>query len=334
MGVMRFRHLARSTQTDVRSSRLRLMTNDAILRYLPAIVMLIVIIIISLTVEHFMTQRNMINIFRQASALGIMAIGMTAVLVTGGIDLSIPSNMAFGGILGAMYMRDGGDPFVAAFIMIATCASVGALNGLAVARFRMIPFVVTLSMMYVMEGAAVWVTEQVSVFGLHEGFIDFVIGQTLGIPHPVIMLVVMVAVVWAIFHRSYLGRWIYAVGINVRAARVSGVPTQRVIFSAYVFSGLCAGIAAIIITGRLASASAVMGQSGIVLDIVASAVVGGVSIYGGSGSPIGAAIGAVLIALISNSMNMMQVEYYVTLVVKGIVIITVIALDSLRKRRR
>lgn len=334
MGVIKSWRLGSSTPTDATNRRSRFMNRDVILRFLPAIVMLIIIIVMGLTVEHFMTQRNVVNILRQASALGIMAIGMTAVLVTGGIDLSIPSNMAFGGILGAMYMRGGGDPVVAAIIMMVTCATVGALNGLAVARFRMIPFVVTLSMMYVMEGAAVWVTEKVSVTGLHEGFINFVIGQTLGIPHPVIMLAAVVAITWAIFHRSYWGRWLYAVGINVRTARVSGIPTRQVTFAAYVFSGLCAGIAAIIITGRLASASAVMGQSGNVLDIVASAVVGGVSIYGGSGSPVGAAIGAVLITLISNSMNMMQVDYYVTLVVKGIVIITVIALDTLRKRKR
>jgi ribose transport system permease protein len=240
--------------------------------------------------------------------------------------------MAFGGILGAMYMRDGGDPVVGSLIMVITCSLVGAFNGFAVAWLRMIPFVVTLSMMYVMEGAALWVTEKVSVVISDQAFLGFVKGRFLGIPDPVIIMAVVVAVAWLVFHKSYLGRWLYAVGINSRTARVSGVPTRQVTFGAYVFSGFCAGIAAIVITGRLASASASMGQSGIVLDIVASSVVGGVSIYGGSGSPLGASLGAVLIALISNSMNMMHVEYYTTLVIKGIVIITVIALDTLRKR--
>jgi ribose transport system permease protein len=231
-----------------------------------------------------------------------------------------------------MYMRDGGDPIVASLIMVATCTLVGVFNGFAVAWLRMIPFVVTLSMMYVMEGAALWVTEKVSIVVENKTFIDFVKGNYLGIPDPVIMMAVVVAVAWLVFHQSYLGRWLYAVGINARTARVSGVPTRQVTFGAYVFSGFCAGIAAIVTTGRLAAAAASMGQSGIVLDIVASSVVGGVSIYGGSGSPLGAALGAVLIALISNSMNMMRVEYYNTLVIKGIVIIAVIALDTLRKR--
>ncbi len=332
MGVARFGRTLGRPEPSAPARGIPFLRNDLLLRYLPAIVMLIVIVIMGLTVDKFMTERNVINIFRQASALGIMAIGMTAVLITGGIDLSIPSNMAFGGVLGAMYMRDGGNPVVASLIMIGTCTGVGMVNGFAVARLRMIPFVVTLSMMYVMEGAAVWATEKISVSGLHQGFIDFVWGQFLGIPNPVIMLVVMVLLAWVVFHRSYYGRWLYATGINARTARVSGVPTLDITFAAYVFSGLCAGIAAIIITGRLMSASAVMGQSGIVLDIVASSVVGGVSIYGGSGSPVGAALGAVLISLISNSMNMMHVEYYTTLVIKGLVIIAVIALDTLRKR--
>ncbi|HVO71237.1 MAG TPA: ABC transporter permease [Aggregatilineaceae bacterium] len=332
MGVIRFGGSVKTPETSIGAQGLRLLRKDLIIRYLPLIVMLIVMVYMALTVEHFMTERNLINILRQASALAIMAVGMTAVLITGGIDLSIPSNMAFGGILGAIYMRDGGDPVLASLIMIGTCSLVGAVNGFSVAGLRMIPFVVTLSMMYVMEGAALWVTEKVSVVGLHQGFIDFVWGRFLGIPNPVIMMAVVVAIAWVAFHKSYYGRWLYAVGINSRTARVSGIPTRKVTFGAYVFSGLCAGIAAIIITGRLMSASAVMGQSGIVLDIVASAVVGGVSIYGGSGSPLGAALGAVLIAFISNSMNMMHIEYYTTLVIKGIVIITVIAMDTLRKR--
>ncbi len=332
MGVIRSGQSLKTTETGMAAQGVRLVRKDLIIRYLPLVVMLIVFVYMAFTVEHFMTERNLINIFRQASALAIMAVGMTAVLITGGIDLSIPSNMAFGGILGAMYMRDGGDPVVGSLIMVITCSLVGAFNGFAVAWLRMIPFVVTLSMMYVMEGAALWVTEKVSVVISDQAFLGFVKGRFLGIPDPVIIMAVVVAVAWLVFHKSYLGRWLYAVGINSRTARVSGVPTRQVTFGAYVFSGFCAGIAAIVITGRLASASASMGQSGIVLDIVASSVVGGVSIYGGSGSPLGASLGAVLIALISNSMNMMHVEYYTTLVIKGIVIITVIALDTLRKR--
>ena len=134
MGVIRSGRSLKSSETSIAAQGVRLLRKDSIIiRYLPLIVMLIVLVYMAFTVEHFMTERNLINILRQASALAIMAVGMTAVLITGGIDLSIPSNMAFGGILGAMYMRDGGDPVVGSLIMVATCSLVGAANGLSVA---------------------------------------------------------------------------------------------------------------------------------------------------------------------------------------------------------
>jgi ribose transport system permease protein len=125
---------------------------------------------------------------------------------------------------------------------------------------------------------------------------------------------------------------LFAVGTNARAARVSGIPTDRVIFGTYVTSGFFAGLAALIVVARLMSAAATMGEEGIVLDIVSSAVIGGVSIYGGVGSPLGAVIGALFITLITNSMNMLKVSYYWTLVIKGLVIVVAVALDSLRRR--
>jgi ribose transport system permease protein len=135
-----------------------------------------------------------------------------------------------------------------------------------------------------------------------------------------------------VVRRTLFGRWLYAVGVNVRAARTSGVPTSRVIFLTYVVSGAFAGLTAIILSARLGSASANMGNDGVVLDIVSSAVVGGVSIYGGIGSPLGAVLGAIFITVISNSMNMMQVSFFTGLMIKGIVIIAFVAFDSLRKR--
>jgi ribose transport system permease protein len=186
MGVSFGRSL-KVPETSIMGQGIRWLRKDLIIRYLPLVLMVIVFVYMAFTVEHFMTERNLINILRQASALAIMSVGMTAVLITGGIDLSIPSNMAFGGILGAMYMRDGGDPVVASLIMVATCTAVGAFNGFAVAGLRMIPFVVTLSMMYVMEGAALWVTEKVSVVISNQTFLKFVKDNVRGIPQPVIL---------------------------------------------------------------------------------------------------------------------------------------------------
>lgn len=301
-------------------------------RYLPLIVVGIVALALALFVPHFFTTRNIINVLMQSSALGLMAIGVTAVLIGGGIDLSIPSVMALSGIIGAIFMRAGGNPVLGGLIMVAVATSIGAINGFAVAYLKMIPFVVTLSMMYIAMGACLWVTRAISVPITNAAFIDTVLAKIWIIPVPVIVLLLITALIAVLMNRSIYGRWLYATGTNVMTARVSGIPTERVCFGTYVFAGFFAGLAAIITTARLISAAATMGQEGEVLSMISSAVVGGVSIYGGVGNPLGAVIGALLITLISNSMNMMHVSYYFTLIAKGIIIVTVVALDSLRRR--
>ena len=311
-------------------SRLR---SEQIVRYVPLMLFAIVIIILGLLVPRFLTVRNGINVLRQASALGLMAIGITAVLIGGGIDLSIPPLMALGGILGTMYMGGGGNPILGGLIMIAVCTLGGMINGYAVAYLKMIPFVVTLSMMYIAMGASVWLTREVSVAGLPPAFLDTVMANIWIIPVPVIFLFIVTAIVTFLMRNNLYGRWLYAVGSSPETARSLGVPRDRIIFGTYVFSGFFAGLAAIITTARLVSASSRMGAEGVVLNVIASAVVGGVSIYGGVGSPLGAVIGAVLITVIGNIMNLMHVTYYMTLVVKGCVIVAVIALDSLYRRR-
>jgi ribose/xylose/arabinose/galactoside ABC-type transport system permease subunit len=303
-----------------------------LVQYLPLIILGIVIVVIGLITPNFLTSRNAINILRQSSALGVMAIGMTVVLIGGGIDLSIPSVMAFSGILGAMYMRDGGNPIIAGMIMIFVGTMGGCINGFAVAYLKMIPFVVTLAMMNIAMGASIWVTQQVSIAPIHPAFIDVVMARLSIVPVPVIFLLVVTVMAAYLMKNSIFGRWLYAVGTNVKAARVSGIPSDRVIFGTYVTSGFFAGLAALIVVARLGSAAPTMGQEGVVLDIVSSAVIGGVSIYGGLGNPLGAVIGALFITLITNSMNMLKVSYYTTLVVKGLVIIIAVALDSLKRR--
>jgi ribose transport system permease protein len=187
-------------------------------------------------------------------------------------------------------------------------------------------------MMNIATGASIWVTEQVSVAPINEGFINVVMAKLGIIPVPVIFLVIVTALAMILIKDGLFGRWLYAVGTNARAARVSGIPTDRVIFGTYAVSGFFAGLAAIVVVARLMSAAPTMGDEGVVLDIVSSAVIGGVSIYGGVGSPLGAVLGALFITLITNSMNMLHVSYYTTLVVKGLVIVIAVALDSLRRR--
>jgi ribose transport system permease protein len=310
----------------------RRFNSGQLVRYLPLILLAVAIIAIGLATPNFLTARNAVNILRQSAALGLMAIGMTTVMIGGGIDLSIPSVMAFSGILGAMYMRDGGNPVIASVIMLVVGMACGSINGYAVAYLKMIPFVVTLAMMNIAMGASIWVTETVSVAPINQGFIDTVMAKIGIIPMPVIIVLIVTIIAQILMKRGFFGRWLFAVGTNVRAARVSGIPTQKVVFGTYVASGFFAGLAAMIVVARLMSAAPTMGEEGVVLDIVSSAVVGGTSIYGGLGSPLGSVVGALFITLITNSMNMLKISYYWTLIIKGAVIVIAVIIDSLRRR--
>jgi ribose/xylose/arabinose/galactoside ABC-type transport system permease subunit len=189
-------------------------------------------------------------------------------------------------------------------------------------------------MMYVTSGASVWITESTSITGLPDSFSDAILLKIWGIPLPVYIMLFLGIICTIIIKSSMQGRWIYAVGTNITAARISGIPVKKVKLWAYILAGVFAGLGAILNTARLASASATMGQSVVVLDVASSAVVGGVSIYGGVGSPIMAIVGALLITLISNSMNMLGVSYYITLIVKGFVIIAFIGFDAWLRRRQ
>jgi ribose transport system permease protein len=188
-------------------------------------------------------------------------------------------------------------------------------------------------MQAITSGAAIWVTNQISISGLPQVFTKTMLANVWVIPVPVIIIFLAAAIVQVFLTRSIWGRWLYATGTNLRTARVSGIPTARVLFLAYTFSGLMAGLAGVILTARLSSAGATMGKDSVVLDIVSSAALGGVSIMGGVGTALNAVIGAILITVISNVMNMANVSYYLTLVVKGLVVVVVVAIDAWRRRR-
>jgi len=286
----------------------------------------------SVFVPRFFTVNNFINIVVQTSTVSLLAIGVTFVLITGGIDLSLPSIMAASAVIGASYIQQGGSPVIGALIMVLTAVACGTVNGLAVSKARMIPFVVTLSTMVVASGLAVWYTKAESISGLPDSYIDTITGHIGPIPVPAVLLILFAVLAHFLLSRSIFGRWVYAVGVNERTARVSGMPTSRVLLSVYVISAFFSGIGAIVLTARLGSASASMGGDTLVMDVISSAVIGGVSIYGGVGSIPGAVLGALFITIISNSMNLLGISYYTTLMIKGLVIILITALDTLRPR--
>jgi ribose/xylose/arabinose/galactoside ABC-type transport system permease subunit len=290
-----------------------------------------ILLVLGLYAPNFFRYNNILNVLLQASLLGMLVIGMAVVMIVGGIDLSLPANMAMSAILGAVYMKTTGDWVAAPFIMAGTGTLIGLVNGFAVARLGMIPFVVTLAMMTVISGTSVWMTNSLSISQLPEGFLDlFGARPLLRIPITVIIVAILGIVATILMRSSIAGRWAYAVGISEKASRVARIPIARVVLLSYVFAGLMAGVTATLLTARLGAASANMGNDGMVLDIVSACVVGGVSIYGGSGRISGALFGALLITVLSNAMNLMGVSFYLSLVIKGIVIIAFVAADARR----
>jgi ribose/xylose/arabinose/galactoside ABC-type transport system permease subunit len=297
----------------------------------PLLVALALLGVMQWQAPNFFRPNNLINILVQTSSLGVMAIGMCIVMIGGGIDLSIPANMAFSAVMGALCMRWGLPVGIA--VMLVSGAGIGLFNGIAVAVFGMTPFVVTLATMTVVGGATVWITNSQSISDFPEIFFDLLLARPGGIPVSVIILLIVTVIAAMVMSSTVFGRWLYAVGLNPKAARVARVPLERVLLLTYVVSGLLAGLAAVMLTARLGSASANLGNDGVVLDIVSACVVGGISIYGGSGRPIGAVLGALFIILIGNSLNQLGVSYFMNLVVKGVAIVAFICLDRVTSGR-
>jgi ribose/xylose/arabinose/galactoside ABC-type transport system permease subunit len=211
--------------------------------------------------------------------------------------------------------------------MLLVGASLGAINGLAVAYLRMVALVVTLSMMTISMGIATAWTSGESVVGLSPNF-SMIFSRT-----PVIIIFVVVTVIFNfILRRTMYGRWLYYIGNNSNTARVSGIPTKIAILTAYTISGFCAGIAGIINTAALSSARPGMGPESQILDIVSAAVLGGVSVSGGVGTIVGAVIGAVFIIMINNVMNLIGVPDYYTFLIKGLIIILAMGMDTIRNK--
>lgn len=283
----------------------------------------------------FATGGNLRAILISLLPLFMAAAGQTVVMVTGGIDLSIGSIIALASITGAAVFNGdngllAGHPLavpVGILAMLAAGALVGLANGLAVAKLRMPPFIVTLTSMMFVGGLAVWVTRSRNIGNLPPGF--NLIGSDPRITLPVVALLATFAHV--MLSRSIWGRWLYAVGHNPRAALISGVPVAGALTSAYVVSGLCAAVAAMIYTGQAESGSPVLGQK-LLLDVVGAAVIGGASLFGGKGKILWAFFGVLFIKLIDNSLNLLDLSYFAIMMVKGGVILFAALVDALRNR--
>lgn len=293
------------------------------------------VFIVSIFVSsRFCTVSNLLSVMRNAATNSICAFAMTFVMITGGIDLSVGSFMSLSGCLCTVLVAWKNFPLPAA-ILLSLCvgAVYGLINGLIITKLNMPPFIVTLAAMNILRGSSYLMTDGRPVIIDNKVFAEIGGGLWNNIPIPVFYVIVLFIVFWFLLNRTRFGRHVYAVGGNITAAKYSGIKTDKVITITYVLSGLMASFAGIILSSRLNSGQPIIGD-GAEMDAIAACVVGGVAMTGGTGTLFGTQVGAFIIAILSNILNLSGINSYAQLVAKGIVILVAVYLYSLRDAKK
>lgn len=281
--------------------------------------------------EYFFTTHNLLTIALQTSIIAIIAIGQTFVLITGGIDLSIGSNMAIAGVISSLAMVSGIPVPIAIVLGLLSGLIVGLLNGALIVLGDLPPFVVTLGSMSIVRGVALMITGGIPVTRLPKIFNFIGNGKIMGIPFPVIMMILLTVGFGFLLSKTKIGTEIYATGSNLEAARLSGMNTKKVLITVYAFSGFLAAAAGIILASRIASGQPSAGM-GYELYAVASSVIGGTSLAGGEGIIGGTLIGALVIGVLRNGLNLLGVSAFLQEVLIGVVIIIAVFADRIKRR--
>ena len=306
--------------------------------FIALVVMCLTLAVIS---ENFLSTRNILNVLRQTSINGILAIGMTFVILTRGIDLSVGSVVAFAGLVAASLATTaatgmvGNGPYPALLAIAAGLAvgmACGAVSGVIVSRFYVPAFVATLGMLSAARGMALIYSGGRPIPSLTEEFRWIGTGSVWGIPVPIFLLLGTFAVAHFVLTQTRFGRHVYAVGGNPHAAKVSGLPVRRIRFAVYVIAGALAGLAGMVLAARTGSG---LPQAGIAyeLDAIAAVVIGGTSLAGGVGRVTGTLIGALLIGVMNNGLDLMGVESYYQQVIKGVLIVAAVMLDQSKNKQ-
>jgi len=299
----------------------------------PLIGLMILCVALSLMSSDFLTLNNLLNVMRQVSINALIAFGMTFVILTGGIDLSVGSILALSGALTAGLMAGGMGAGAATAIGLASGAAMGVANGLIVTRGKVAPFIATLATMTIFRGLTLVYTDGRPVTGMNSDFFDMLGNGYIAhlIPIPVVMMFALFGVAWFVLKRTAFGRHTYAVGGNEEASRISGVRVDRVKTTIYGISGTLAALAGVILTSRLNSAQPTAGTS-YELDAIAAVVLGGTSLSGGRGWIVGTLVGALLIGVLNNGLNLLGVSSFYQQVIKGAVILLAVLMDRRQAR--
>lgn len=298
----------------------------------PLIGLIIITILLTFLSDSFFTVNNIMNLLRQISINALIAFGMTFVILTAGIDLSVGSLLALGSALTAGMLASGIDPVLAIFIGLLIGLALGAINGLIITKGKVAPFIATLATMTIFRGITLVYTDGKPITGLSDSAIFEMIGRgyLFGIPFPIIIMLIVFIILSFVLKSTVFGRQVYAVGGNEEAATLSGIKTDRVKIWVYSLTGMLSVLAGIILTSRLNSAQPTAGTS-YELDAIAAVVIGGTSLMGGRGRIVGTLIGALIIGVIGNGLNLLSVSSFFQLIVKGGVILLAVLFDRRSK---
>lgn len=295
-------------------------------------ILVIEFLIFSLASKSFLTLGNILSVGRQMSFTGIAAIGMTLVMLTGGIDISVGSMLAMAGVLCAKLSADVGLPlWIAVVITLLIGALFGLINGAAVTRLHIPALIATLATQTILKGIAYLLTNAVPVKNLSATYKFLGQGYIFGvIPVPLIITVALYVLAWWYLDKTYLGRRVYLSGGNEEAARLSGINTKWTITGTYVFSGVFAAIAGVLMAARLGSGQPSVG-SGFEMDVITATVLGGISVNGGKGKVVNVFVGACIMGVLANGMTMLNINQYLQWIINGLVLLFAVTMSNLRK---
>lgn len=288
--------------------------------------LLIIVVTFSFLSPVFFTVPNMLNIFQQSSINALIALGMTLVIISGGIDLSVGPTAALSAVLGATLMVSGVPVPLAVLATLGIGAMCGVFSGALIAYAGLQPFIVTLGGLSLFRALSLIYTGGSPVFGIPMEFRSLINSAMFGIPTPIIIVVVIALVLWTVMNKTPLGEYILAIGGNEEAARVAGVPVKRTKVTVYIISGTLASLASLILIGRLGAAEPTIGNLW-ELDAIAAAAIGGASLMGGKGSIFGTLIGVIILGALRNGLTLMNIQAFYQLLATGLIIIIAMLID-------
>jgi len=301
-------------------------------RLLPFLTLIVLFVVLSLASPYFLTYTNLSSVVRQTAVINVMALGMTIIIVAGGIDLSVGAVLAFSGLLGTMAM-EAGLPIPYGIAIGLLCGLFwGTTNGLLITQLKINPFIVTLGTLGIARGLTLIISNGLPVHGIPQQFSFLGEGNLLGVPVVLWILVFCAGLTHLILEHTRMGRYAFAIGSNPEAAYYTGIPVAFHTTAVYAYSGLLCGLAGMIEASRLMTGQPTAGQ-GYELQVIAAVVIGGGSLRGGEGSVIGTLIGAFIMGLLSNGSDLLGISPYLQQAIIGAVIVLAVAVDELRKRK-